>query len=219
MPSQMNPLEQQKAQLLAQMKDIHTPEPIGLWPPAIGWWVIFLLLLSACVGLFRWLHGHHVRNKYRQQALKQLDHIQRESSTTATSETLQKTMKLLKQTLFSAYTPARRTCGGLHGLGFLQLLDLLSSDVKGLNSQPQKDGLLAQHHSFITTSLYTSAGAANGSENHAELQQFFTDAQQWIKKHKRITTQEFEYRLTHVNAEKQALSTPTPAKEVANVPV
>ena len=36
-------------ELLAQLADIHLPEPIGLWPPAPGWWVLALALMVLAV--------------------------------------------------------------------------------------------------------------------------------------------------------------------------
>lgn len=36
-------------ELLAQLADIHLPEPVSYWPPAIGWWILAALAL---IGLF-----------------------------------------------------------------------------------------------------------------------------------------------------------------------
>ena len=67
---------------LADLKDIHTPEPIGLWPgdagfwpPAPGWWLLALFTIVALVLLIRWLYRFNVRRRYRRQALAQLQHL------------------------------------------------------------------------------------------------------------------------------------------------
>ena len=33
-------------ELLSQLADIHLPEPVGLWPPAAGWWILTALVLA-----------------------------------------------------------------------------------------------------------------------------------------------------------------------------
>ena len=38
-------------ELLAQLADIHLPSEVSYWPPALGWWILALLLLGGGVYL------------------------------------------------------------------------------------------------------------------------------------------------------------------------
>jgi hypothetical protein len=50
---------------LAELRDIHLPDAVSLWPPAPGWWLIGLLLLSALVLVAYQLWRRHQRRAYR----------------------------------------------------------------------------------------------------------------------------------------------------------
>ena len=53
------------------LRDIHLPEPIGIWPPAIGWWILIALGGLATVSLVVWLWNRRV-TRHRRLCLKQL---------------------------------------------------------------------------------------------------------------------------------------------------
>ncbi|WP_144393396.1 DUF4381 domain-containing protein [Pleionea sediminis] len=40
---------------LAQLKDIHTPDPISWWPLAPGWWILAVLIIITLFFLTRWI--------------------------------------------------------------------------------------------------------------------------------------------------------------------
>lgn len=57
---------------LSQLKDIHLPDPVGLWPLAWGWWVLLaLIVIGIALGVYLW-RRHRARNHYRQLALIEL---------------------------------------------------------------------------------------------------------------------------------------------------
>jgi hypothetical protein len=44
------------------LRDIHLPGPIGLWPPAIGWWLLLaLVLVGVALYALRWYQSRHRR--------------------------------------------------------------------------------------------------------------------------------------------------------------
>ena len=61
---------------LANLHDIVVPAPVPWWPPAAGWYVLGLVLLSlsvwAAVALYRW----HRARRYREAAMVELSAIE-----------------------------------------------------------------------------------------------------------------------------------------------
>ena len=64
--------------LLEQLRDIHSPEPIGWWPPAIGWWILLFLLLCALVAVGIILYLKYRRDAYRRQAIASAQSLYRQ---------------------------------------------------------------------------------------------------------------------------------------------
>jgi hypothetical protein len=60
-------------ELLAQLADIHLPEPVSFWPPAPGWWILAFLILALGVwGAMKLVAASQFR-KIRDHALAELD--------------------------------------------------------------------------------------------------------------------------------------------------
>ena len=61
--NRQNPLE--------QLRPNHLPDPVGLWPPAIGWWIMACAgsVLLALVSVYLWRRWQ--KNRYRSEALLQ----------------------------------------------------------------------------------------------------------------------------------------------------
>lgn len=60
----MNPLD--------NLKDIHAPSTIGMWPPAYGWWMLALLILVGIVFTSIWAFKSYKIRAAKRQALQEL---------------------------------------------------------------------------------------------------------------------------------------------------
>ena len=58
---------------LAELRPNILPEPVGLWPPAPGWWIVALLILAAIITGGLWLFRFWRKNRYRKKALKEAE--------------------------------------------------------------------------------------------------------------------------------------------------
>ncbi len=120
---------------LANLADIHLPEPISAWPPAIGWWLLALVVLAFIAGLIRWQIKRYQKSAYRREALAQLAVIKsqaRENSSIATATQLS---GLLKQVAVTAY--GRHQTASLNGTAWLKFLDE-KGDTQSFTSGPGK---------------------------------------------------------------------------------
>lgn len=58
---------------LAELRGLHLPEAVGLWPPAPGWWLAALLAAAVvAAAVFAW---HRRRQSLAAHALRELDRI------------------------------------------------------------------------------------------------------------------------------------------------
>lgn len=105
---------------LAQLRDIHLPEAVGLWPLAPGWWLLIALLIGAIVVGTIYLRRRHQSNAFKRQAINQLHALEaiREQDGLAYVQQLN---ALLKQTALSVHP--RADVAGLSGQQWLQYLD------------------------------------------------------------------------------------------------
>ena len=47
------------------LRDIHVPDPVGWWPPAIGWWLLAgIVALMVVLAVLRWRHRRTVAYRF-----------------------------------------------------------------------------------------------------------------------------------------------------------
>ncbi len=155
---------QQMSDPLAQLKDIHTPETVAVWPLDWGWWVVISLSLVMVASLIWWLYRRYRFYQGRREAisaLQQLDPTQPDWPGAMNA--------VLKRTALTYFKP--RHVASLHGMAWVSFLrDKLPEKYR----RQYADGLSCLHNSLYVKSVdeqdFTSCQAACiGWVRHARL--------------------------------------------------
>jgi len=101
------------------LRDIHLPETIGIWPPAIGWWLL-LILIPLSLYLCWFLYKRLTRHTAVKDANVLLAAISNDQNTDDLQK-LQQLSQLLRRVAIS--TAPRQQSAGLTGNDWLQFLD------------------------------------------------------------------------------------------------
>jgi hypothetical protein len=101
------------------LKDIHIPQAISGWPPAIGWWLLALLIVLLIAGSF-WL----VKRLTRKTAVKTAKHLMltlKQNTEIDNQQKLVELSKLMRRVAMSNLP--RDKVAGLTGRDWLLFLD------------------------------------------------------------------------------------------------
>jgi hypothetical protein len=110
---------------LAELKDIHTPDGISLWPPAYGWWLLTFILITLLVWLSLFIYQHHQQGLAKRQAIQELKAL------TADSPAWRVRLNSLLKRLLLSYQP-KLPVQQLYGEQFTRLLtEALPQKMRG----------------------------------------------------------------------------------------
>ena len=130
------PMPPQQQDPLAQLRDIHVPTEVNIWPLDWGWWVAIAVVLLALFCLYKTITAHIRHNKARKQALALLESISAQQSNWPVALN-----SILKRTAMSYY-PTQQVAG-LYGK---QWQAFLTSALKSSDSKLESDlGLLVSN--------------------------------------------------------------------------
>jgi len=105
--------------LIRELRDIDLPASVSFWPPAPGWWILSIILLSILSAV---LLGWYKRRALRRAALRELARLQQDYLHRRSDEDLTRALSLLLRRLSLAVYP-RNQVAGLHGEAWLHHLD------------------------------------------------------------------------------------------------
>jgi hypothetical protein len=158
---------------LAALKDIHLPEAISVWPPALAWWLVCAaLLLTLALGLYYGLKNYR-KQAYRRAALKALVQLEQDTMQPGYSLLKDRSLEsslvhLLKRTALSAYP--RSDVARLIGHEWLIFMDNKAS----MNAFNTELGRRLLDNRFAPQPQRLDAATAS---------QLLQITKQWIKKH------------------------------------
>ena len=142
------------------LRDIQIPDAISAWPPAIGWWVLAVLIPRWCYLRYR-LYRRLTRKTALKAAKKQFK-ILRDQSPLSKQEKLIELSSLMRRTAVSLYP--RTDVAGLTGEQWINFLNQSAED-------PDFNGRIAE---LFTDSLYSKA------ENNFPLAPLFAACESWL---------------------------------------
>lgn len=151
---------------LTQLRDIHIPDPISWWPPAPGWWVLGLLIITLLIATTIYLCRYHAGRAYRRDAIRELKSLHIAWQQNKDDQYfVQQTQLILRRTALSAFP--REDIASLSGENWVAWLGC--SGVKGINSGD---------FSCLGNELYTSKPIGT------DIQNLYQKALQWLKGHR-----------------------------------
>ena len=107
---------------LVNLKDIHLPPPVSFWPPAPGWWILAILLISSLFIGGVLFYRQHKKRKPKTEALRILKDLQilyQNSQDEVAS--LRNLSNLLRRTALTVYD--NDEIASLQGSSWLEFLD------------------------------------------------------------------------------------------------
>ena len=114
---------------LAQLQDIHLPAAVGFWPPAVGWWILLILIIAIIGTIIFLAKRKKSRNAYRALALTEIKTINRDLSESQHAEYLQAVSILLRRTALSGFGSLFNA--SLKGEAWLEWLDAQCTKTNG----------------------------------------------------------------------------------------
>ena len=149
---------------LSQLRDIHLPDPISIWPPAPGWYLAAILIIAGFATGYYFLYRYWRNNSARRMALKQLTQLEQRYHNNPASNDIVAELSILLRRLALAYFP-RNDIAGLQGSAWLDFL----------NKTAKTTLFSAASAEILTLGPYQKQSQQN-------LDEVFIACKQWIKK-------------------------------------
>lgn len=121
------------------LRDIHGLDPIGWWPPAMGWWMVAISAIAlATAGVWLWRTAPYQFEGWRWDARQRLKRLRRQVETEQPKAIAGELSELLRRIAIARC--GRHVCAGLTGPAWLDWL--AENDPAGYDWRKQGQVLL-----------------------------------------------------------------------------
>lgn len=106
---------------LQELRDVHLPDPVSLWPPAPGWWIVGGLVVLGIMAAL-WFRTYRRRTRARRLAMAELASVKQQYLTHHNDQwAVQRLSEIIRRYALAAFP--RTEVAGLAGTSWLRFLD------------------------------------------------------------------------------------------------
>jgi len=106
---------------LAELKDVHLPAPVSIFPLATGWYIVIAIIFILIAVLTWWQLRRHKKKQQQQEIFSLLKQIEANAVTTSDEKTIEECSILLKRVAVAKFPEQKPQL--LFGKNWLQFLD------------------------------------------------------------------------------------------------
>lgn len=136
------------------LRDIHLPEAVSGWPPAMGWWLLLALLILLPVIVWA-IRKFMARQQLRKQALAELNTVEAEFKQHQNSQQLLRDISILLRRICISHFP-RHDVAGLHGEAWANFLNSQANSFDANISQALINGPFQKQCNIDSQSLISA---------------------------------------------------------------
>jgi len=118
---------------LQDLREIHLPDPVPLWPPAPGWWIVLGLGVTVVI-VFIWVRAYRRGTKARRLAMAELAAVKQHYDTHQDNQWVVQRLSEIVRRYAMANFPRTEVAGlvGSSWLGFLDRTGRTNEFTKGV---------------------------------------------------------------------------------------
>ncbi len=152
---------------LAELRNIHLPDPVSGFPVAPGWWILAVLVLVSSYLIIRWLIRYWLANRYRRAGTRQLNELLKQFERDEDQKKYLANFAILIKRLAMTVYPRERVAS-LTGEEWVAFLDKSA----GSNAFSMGVGQVLMYSAYE-------------KEAQFDVQQLHQSGLHWIRKHRR----------------------------------